>query len=136
MILRYLIGNIHWFQVLLITIFSFALGFVWHSPWLFGKFWKQENYPNNLPIKINAPLVFGGTAVVHFLALAGLSAVVSGQGAIDGAFLGLLIAIVWMVPVMAGTYLFAGRSIKLLLIDAGQYVVLFVLSGFVLGVWS
>ena len=73
---------------------------------------------------------------MHFLALAGLSAVVSGQGAIDGAFLGLLIAIVWMVPVMAGTYLFAGRSIKLLLIDAGQYVVLFVLSGFVLGVWS
>jgi hypothetical protein len=30
---------------------------------------KKENNPEDLKIKINAPLIFGGTATVHFLAI-------------------------------------------------------------------
>ena len=59
------------------TIISFVIGFLWHSKLLFGKAWKQENNPDNIPIKINAPLIFGGTALFHFIALSGLSAIVS-----------------------------------------------------------
>lgn len=69
-----LISNIHWIAVAVLTLLSFVIGFIWHRPFLFGKSWKKENNPDDKPVKINAPLIFGGTAVLHFLATAGLSA--------------------------------------------------------------
>ena len=129
------ISNIHWIPVIVMTIFSFVLGAVWHKPFLFGKIWAKENNPLNIQKKINAPLIFGGTAIMHFLAISGLSAVVSNLGGINGLISGFLISIIWIVPAMSGTYLFANRSIKLLAIDAGMYIVLFSLSGFILGIW-
>ncbi len=129
-----LISNIHWIPVIVLTIVSFIIGFAWHQPFLFGKTWKGENYHNDM-LKINAPLIFGGTAAMHFLAILSLSAVISGHGGIYGAVTGLLISIVWILPAMSGTYLFANRSIKLLAIDSGMYIVLFTFSGFILGIW-
>jgi len=117
------------------TIFSFAFGAFWHSPFIFGKFWKQENNPNNESLKINAPLIFGGTALLHFLAVAGISAVVSGEGGVNGFLFGLFVSLIWILPAMGGTYLFANRSLKLLAIDAGMYIFLFSICGLVLGIW-
>jgi hypothetical protein len=130
-----LIANIHWLPVVVMTILSFVLGFAWHQPFLFGKTWTKENNPDKAALKQNVPLIFSGTAVMHFLALAGLSALVSGMGSAQGLLGGLLISVVWVFPAMCGTYLFANRSLKLLAIDAGMYVVLFSISGLVLGVW-
>lgn len=130
-----LISVIHWLPVLVMTVFSFALGAFWHSPVLFGKPWKKENNYNTPKEELNMPLIFGGTAVFHFLALAGLSALISGSGALNGLLTGLLVSIVWVFTALGGTYLFANRSVKLLLIDAGMYVVLFSLSGLVFGIW-
>jgi hypothetical protein len=131
-----LISNLHWLPVITMTIFSFVLGAVWHSSFLFGKAWKIENNPNNIQKKINAPLIFGGTAIMHFLAIAGLGIVVSGKGSMVGLETGAFVAFVWILPAMSGTYLFANRSIKLLLIDAGMYLVLFSICGLVLSIWQ
>ena len=128
-----LLSNIHWFPVIILTIGSFVIGFLWHQPFLFGKTWEKEN--NFDKSKINAPLIFGGTAVMHFIAIAGLSAVVSGLGGVNGLVAGLLISLVWVLPALTGTYLFANRSLKLLAIDAGMYIVLFSVCGLILGVW-
>jgi hypothetical protein len=133
--LNSLISNIQWIPVIVLTILSFVIGFAWHQPFLFGKTWKRQNNPGDVPIKINAPLIFGGTAVMHFLAIAGMSAIISGHGAVKGLTTGFLISIIWIFPAMTGTYLFANRSIKLLLIDAGMYIVLLSLSGIILGIW-
>ncbi|MHB9055655.1 MAG: DUF1761 domain-containing protein [Paludibacteraceae bacterium] len=133
--LNSLISNIHWIPVIVMTVFSFVVGLLWHSKFLFGKPWKEENYPNNMPVEINAPLVFGGTGVVHFIIFSALSAIVSGLGAMNGLIGGLLISLVWVFPALAGTYLFANRSLRLLFIDAGMYIVLFSLSGLILGIW-
>jgi hypothetical protein len=72
---------------------------------------------------------------VHFVAISGLSAIVSGMGGLIGFSSGLLISLVWILPAMMGTYLFANRSLKLLAIDDGMYIVLFSFSGFILGIW-
>jgi hypothetical protein len=129
-----LISNIYWLPVIALTILSFAIGAIWHSPKFFGKIWKKEINPQNIPVKINAVKIFGGTAVMYFLAIAGLSAIVSGLGAMNGLIGGFLISIVWIVPAMSGTYLFANRSMKLLAIDTGMYIVLFSFSGLILGI--
>ena len=129
-----LMSNIHWPPVIVMTVLSFALGFAWHQSFLFGKTWKAENHYNDSR-KINAPLIFGGTAIMHFLAMAGLNAVTAGIGAMQGLHMGLLISFIWILPAMTGTYLFANRSLKLLAIDAGMYMILFSLAGLVFGVW-
>lgn len=134
--LNELISNIDWLPVIFLVIASFIIGFLWHQPFLFGKTWKKENnYSDEIKAKINAPLIFGGTALMHFIAITGLSAVASGSGAVNGLLVGLLISIVWVLPALAGTYLFANRSLKLLAIDAGNYIVLFSICGLVLGIW-
>lgn len=126
--------NIHWIPVMVMTVLSFLLGFAWHQKFLFGKTWTRENKAN-LARKASYPLIFGGTAVMHFLALAGLSAMVSNVGWQDGLHAGILVWFVWVLPPMTATYLFANRSLKLLAIDAGMYLVLFGISGLVLGIW-
>lgn len=130
-----LISNIHWLPVIVMTMFSFMLGAIWHQPFLFGKIWQAENKLDNDKSKMNIPLIFGGTAVLHFLTLAALSAVVAGLGGMHGLLTGLLISLVWIFPAMGSTYLFAGRSLKLLAIDAGMYLVLFSVSGWIMGIW-
>lgn len=130
-----LISNIHWIPVILVTILTFVIGFLWHQPFLFGKTWKRENNPNDVLQKINAPKIFGGTAVLHFIAIMSLSALVSGKGGVNGLLTGFLISFVWVLPAMGGTYLFANRSVRLLAIDSGMYILLFSLSGFILGLW-
>jgi len=127
-------SNIHWIPVIVLTVLSFSLGFAWHQKFLFGKTWAEENKAN-LSRKGNYPLIFGGTAVMHFLALTGLSAMVSNIGWQDGLHAGILVWFVWVLPPMTATYLFANRSLKLLAIDAGMYFVLFGISGLVLGIW-
>ncbi len=130
-----LISSIHWISVLVMTVFYFAFGAFWHSSILFGKLWKKENNPNNDKIKINAPLIFGVTAILHFITIAGISTIVSGLGGVNGLIAGFLISVVWILPAMGGTYLFANRSLRLLAIDAGMYILLFSICGFVLGIW-
>lgn len=128
------IANIHWLPVAVTTILSFALGAAWHQKFLFGKIWSKENKPT-LERKMNIPLIFWGTALMHFIAFCGLSALVSNLGWINGTIVGLLVSLVWVLPSMTATYLFANRSLKLLLVDAGMYIVLFALAGGILGAW-
>ena len=130
-----LLSNIHWIPVISVTIFSFVLGALWHHKFLFGNPWKKENNPQNIPVKINAPLIFGGTALMHFMAIAALSAIISGKGGFEGMHTGLAISFFFILPAMTGTYLFANRSLKLLAIDAGMYILLFGAAGFILGIW-
>jgi hypothetical protein len=130
-----LIANIHWLPVVVMTIFSFALGAFWHSPVLFGKTWKKENNFPASKSELNFPLIFGGTGLLNFIALAGLSAVAGGLTATEGLLTGFLISVVWTLTTIGGTYLFANRSLRLLTIDASMYIVLFSISGLVLAIW-
>ena len=135
MVISHLLADVHWTPVVVMTLFSFAIGYAWHQPYLFGDLWKRENYPSGMQEKVNAPVVFGGTAVFHFMANMGLSAIVSGEGVLYGLSVGFLASVFWILPAMGGTYLFANRSLKLLAVDAGMYVVMFSISGMVLGIW-
>ncbi len=133
MLLSEYISNINWIVVIAMTIFSFILGFVWHMPVFFGKIWEEENKPDKTRLKAKAPFIFGSTAILHFIMLSLLSAVVSGYGITRGLATGLIVSVFWIIPAMGGTYFFAGRSVKLLAVDAGMYILLFSVSGIVMG---
>jgi len=132
----YLWSNIQWGWVLFLTFFSFILGAFWHQRFhILGRIWSHENYPQGFPEKrsMNLRLMFGSSALGHFILLTTLSAIVSRHGNSLGLTIGLGISVVFVLATMAPTYFFAGRSWKLLAVDAGFYVVLLGLAGAILG---
>jgi hypothetical protein len=129
------IGGVNWLAVIVVTILSFMLGGFWHSPVLFGKTWTKEiNFDRNK--QVNVKILFGLSAFAHFGAVVFLASTIGAQAsAINGLINGLIISIFWISTSIGVTYLFAARSFKLFLIDAGFYVVFFSLAGLILGAW-
>jgi len=129
------IHEINWLSVIVVTILSFAIGSFWHSPILFGRVWMEE-VKYDMDKKVSFLLIFGLTAFLHFIAIAGMDAVIGRDaGMLSGLFIGLFISLIWVATAIGATYLFAARSFRLFLIDAGFYIVLFSISGLILGAW-
>ncbi|HEX3008140.1 MAG TPA: DUF1761 domain-containing protein [Bacteroidales bacterium] len=130
------ISTINWLAVIVVTVVSFALGALWHSPLLFGKAWSKE-INRNKDQKIDFKLIFGLSLVANFAALVMLAAFIGNAStALQGLIDGLLISIFWITSSIGVTYLFATRSLKLFLIDAGYYIVFFSIAGMILGAWQ
>jgi hypothetical protein len=130
------ISEINWLAVIVVTVLSFVLGALWHSPVLFGKTWSKE-IKRDKDQKIDFKLIFGLSLVANFAALVMLAAFVGKNStAFQGLIDGLLISIFWIASSIGVTYLFATRSLKLFLIDAGYYIVFFPIAGMILGAWQ
>ena len=130
-----ILSGINWLSVIVVTILSFILGALWHSPVLFGKVWAKEINKDS-DKKVNFKLIFGLSGLSNFAAIVAL-AVFIGKNAtlLDGFLKGLIVSIFWVSTSIAVTYLFASRSLKLFLIDAGFYVVFLSIAGIILGIW-
>lgn len=127
------LSDINWLAVITVTVLSFVLGALWHSSLLFGKAWKEDikSHPN-----MNFPIVFGVSVIGNFITLLALTAFIGTNATLtEGIIKGLIVSIFWISSAIGVTYLFAGRSFRLFLIDAGYYVVLFAIAGLILAAW-
>lgn len=127
-------NDINWIGVLIVTVLSFVLGAFWHSV-LFNKAWTKDSgtiyNKNNHGNPLN---IFGLSAVLHIIAIIGLSLVIGKDAsAMDGLLKGLFVSLVWISTSIGVTYIFVGRSLRLFLIDAGFYVAFLSLAGLILG---
>lgn len=130
------LSQANWFSVLVVTFLSFPLGAVWHSK-LFGKAWNEDAKPQfDGSKKINFIKLFGFSAISHFVMLLGLDVLIGVQSDwFSGMLTGFGVSIVWVFTSMAVTHAFVGRSVRLILIDTGFYVVFLSLAGIILGLW-
>lgn len=116
---------------------AFLLGGVWYSPVLFGRIWMREaGVTKSVVKKGHSPLDF---AIAFFFALVAAIVFALFLGD-DITFLfalgtGFAVGLGWVATSFGINYLFAGRSWKLLLIDAGYHIAQFTLYGFVFGLW-
>ena len=125
---------INWLAVIAATVVAFVLGGLWYGP-LFGKAWMKEMGvgPDFKP-KIPRPALFGITILLTFIAAMGFSAFLGPKpdmGLAIGA--GICTGVTWVGFSMSITYMFAARSLALMLIDAGFAAVQFTLFGVVFG---
>jgi len=129
------LSEINWLAILVITILSFMLGAMWHSKLLFGKAWTEDSKTKyNSDLHGNPLIVFALSAVLHIIAIIGLSIFIgSNSSAIDGLMIGFIVSTVWISTSIGVTYIFVGRSFRLFLIDAGFYVLFLSLAGLILG---
>jgi hypothetical protein len=129
--------DINWLSVCVVTILAFPLGTFWHSRKIFGKAWAADAKPVfDGTKKVNYIKLFGFSAILHFVAMTGLDLFIGINSSwILGLYSGLGLSAVFVFTTLGVTYLFAGRTYRLLFIDAGFYIIYFSIAGAILGAW-
>ena len=127
--------DLNWLAVIGAALAGFVIGGLWYGP-LFGKVWQREAGLSDADLQnANMPLIFGTTFLLNLLAAfilahvlvtfgrPGLSLSVQIAGGIGLAFIATSVGV---------NYLFARKSLKLFVIDAGYWVVIYSVMGLVL----
>lgn len=130
------VEGINWLAVLVAAVSAFMLGGLWYGP-LFKHAWCRENGMDpDAPPKRHPGKVFG-TAFLAALLAAAAFAVYLGQAPrlLVAVHAGFLIGLAYVATSFGINYAFAGRSLKLWLIDGGYHILQFSLYGLILGLW-
>ena len=120
--------------MLLATASAFVLGGIWYGP-LFKNAWCRENGTDPDAPPAGHPARIFGIAILSALVAAGAFAVYLGPAPALPVALqaGALVGLGWVATSFGINYAFAGRSLKLWLIDGGYHVLQFALYGLILG---
>lgn len=130
-------GTMFWVGVLVAAVAGFVVGGLWYGP-LFGKAWMKERGigQEDAAKGVNMPLVFGTTFILNLIAAVGLGVVLDHTPAqnnmLDAVQVSGGLALVFIVTSIGVNYLFSRMSLKLFLIDAGYWVVIYAVMGTVL----
>lgn len=130
------LDGINWLAVLLATASAFLLGGIWYGP-LFKRAWCRENGTDpDAPPKGHPGKVFGIAIAAAFVAATAFAMFLGPEPAPGFAVAaGLVAGLCWVAMSFGINYVFAGRSLKLWLIDGGYHVIQFALYGLILGLW-
>lgn len=139
--------NIHYWPVVAAAIVSTVIGFLWYSPWIFGKVWMKqmgitdkevEEYKKTAGAAAKVKMYVGplGLSLVTAFIVAALfnSLVITTMGGI--LILGFSVWIGFSMPVAANNALFGKDTPVLFLINAGFQLVNLVLVSIIIGLWS
>lgn len=119
------------------AIAAFILGWVWYSPKLFGHFCQLNNSLVKEQVGHGAP-TYIVAFILQFIAALGFAVFINISGSTDvisAVRLGFSVSVIFIATSFAVNYMFSGRSIKVLAVDVGYYIVQFVLFGVILGLW-
>ena len=127
--------GINWLAVITAAISAFLLGGIWYGP-LFKNAWCREA-GIDLDAQPGHPARVFGVAFVAALVSAVFLAWLLGPAPPLRIALhhGFMVGLAFVAMGFAINYSFAGRSLKLWLIDGGYHTLQFTLYGLVLGLW-
>ncbi len=126
-----------WIAVVGAALSGFVIGGLWYGP-LFLKAWQREAGVTDDQMKARHPAkVFGGAFLLNLLAafiLGHVFASYSGLSFTSTVLTAGGVALGFIVPAIGVNYLFAAKSFKLFLIDAGYWTVTYHVMGLVFAV--
>jgi hypothetical protein len=129
--------HVNFLAVLAAAAASWLLGAVWYSPALFVKPWRKElGVPPDAKADMAKmwPQMVGALVIALIQALA-FAFFLGKTSVMLGAAYGLTAGLCWVATAFALTYMFEGRSLRLLAINGGFNVGSFVLYGVILAAW-
>lgn len=137
MYLAQILSDVGWPAVFVATVAAFLLGGLWYSKAMFGAAWMQEvGLTEEAMNSANMRRTFAGTIVLQILAAIALSIFLGADSTWrTGLTTGLVVGLFWIATAYGVTYLFEQRSVRLFLINAGYYVVLYAIIGTIIGSW-
>lgn len=132
--------DVNWIAIISVAILNIILGALWYSPQVFGKIWM-----NSLGIKegecqahcsVNHYLGAFAIALVTAWVLALFINWIGAITAIEGAKVGFFVWLGFIATTHFSGVLWVKKPLKTYLIDAGFYLVNFVLAGAILAAWQ
>jgi hypothetical protein len=127
------------FPILVATVVAFGIGSLWYSPFLFGKEWlegrniKEENIEKFGTIKRYViQLIF---TLVSFSVLAFIISMAEVRSSTDGAFLGILAWIGFIIPTSLAGLIWKRDTFTLFLIDVVYSLLILTIGGAIVGAW-
>ena len=127
--------TIHWLAVLVAGVSGFAVGGLWYGP-LFLKPWLRAEGKTKEQMGGGHPaMVFGLAFLCNLLSAFILDHVFGTYGnpaMAPSLLVAAGVALGFVIPAYGVNYLFAGRKLALFLIDAGYWLVTYLVMGLVL----
>ncbi|QNU14696.1 DUF1761 domain-containing protein [Thermomonas sp. XSG] len=128
--------GINWLAVLAAALSAFLLGGLWYGP-LFRRAWCRENgIDPDAPPSGHPARVFGTAFVAALVAAAAFAVLLRPEPPLPVALhAGFVAGLAYVAMGFAINYAFAGRSLRLWLIDGGYHTLQFTPYGLILGAW-
>lgn len=130
--------EVNYLAVLVATVVTMILGFLWYSPILFGQAWakkrnvKMEEMSGGGPLTyiLTALTALGGSFILALLLTLGDETTwLTGLGV--GALIGLSISLK-----IGMNYLFENAKLPLYFITVGYHLVAYLIGGIIIGAWQ
>lgn len=126
---------LNWLAVIVAAVSAFVLGGIWYGP-LFKTAWCREAGIDMDAKPAHPARVFGTAFVAALVAAAAFACWLGPAPELEYAVRHGVLAGVGIAAMSFGiNYAFAGRSLKLWLIDGGYHTMQFALYGMILGAW-
>jgi len=126
--------EVHWLAILVAAVSGFLVGGLWYGP-IFGKAWQAARGLSDDAMKnANMPMIFGLTFLLNLFSAFILDHTLTTYGAPDlnlSVMISGGVALGFIVPAIGVNYLFSRQSLRLFLIDAGYWLVIYALMGVV-----
>ena len=131
-------GTINILAVVVSAIAAILVGFIWFSPPLFEKAWLEDIGRTREQIEGDSPLkyllAFIGSLLMAYI-LARLLDLVGGPSLEMGILLAVVVWVAFVAATSAANFAFAGRPVRLWLIENGNHLLTLLVMGVILGVW-
>jgi len=134
--------NINIWAIIVASIVSFAISALWYSPVLFGKVWMtltnmsasdmSEAQTRGLWKSYLVQFIF---TLVSFSVLGFIIAAIGTVTASDGAFLGFVAWLGFIIPIGISSMLWERKSFKLFLINMVCTLITMSVGGAIMGAW-
>jgi hypothetical protein len=128
-------SEINYFAVLLATLATVMIGFLWYSPVLFGNAWMKEIGFKKEDLSGGGPMTYvltALTALVGCFLLALLLTLFEERTILSGITAAIIIAL--SISAKIGmNFLFESKTSRLYIITIGYHVVAYLVSGIILG---
>lgn len=128
--------EMNWIAVVSAALAGFAIGGIWYGP-LFGKAWQRESGLSDESIKgVNMARIFSLVALLNLVAAFVLGHVLATYDNPDlyvSTIIGGGIGLGFIATSLGVNYLFALKSLKLYLIDASYWTLIYAVMGAIFG---
>ena len=137
---------INWWAIIVTTIISFVLGFLWFGP-LFGKAWMKTigvSMPPEITPEMKKKMVWGyfwvllTALITNFVLLHNItfgSAYLGMHGAAAGIQAAIWNWLGFCFPILVASVQFESRPWKNVWVTGGYYLAILIINGIILSVW-
>jgi len=133
--------DVNYLAVLTCAIVAMGISYFWYSPFLLGKMWLDSIEKSEEEIRKEfKPVKTYGISFVSYLiiafSIARMMMYVNATTVTEGMRLGFLCWFGFTATTMTINALLEGKSLRLVLVDGGYHLIVFLIYGVILGAWQ